>query len=260
MGARESQEAIIAIKSLQAGDQAAFPLLMKILNNAVYYTVWRFTQGNKRYVDDFVQEAWIAVYRAAQSYDTVTYPYLLTSYFTKAITNQVVGTGLKTTAMLVPPRGVARFHHDVATGNVDWSQSNEEISRSYPRVRIAEIERARSSSDYRCTYVDNFDRVYETHADVVAFEDWLTTALDIEQILQEVKAQLNPLQYRIFELRFLKELSRPEVAQLLKISVTTVHQLERQLLTTRFVVREPFGSGRPETLGTFLRQALALSA
>ncbi len=255
MDTRKSREAIDAIRSLQEGDQEAFAVLMRILHNIVHYSVFRFARGNLGHRDDLLQEAWIAVYRAALSYDTAAYPDLRTSWFTTAITNHMVGTGLKTTIMLKPPRCVARFLHDVASGHVDWSQSDDEISRSYPRVKMDEIARARASADYRCTYTySDFDDVHQ-----VAFEDWLTTELDIEQMLHEVKAQLNPRQYHIFELRFLKELSRPEVAQLLKMSITEVHRIERQVLRFKLVVRRPSGSGKPQMLATVLREALALA-
>jgi RNA polymerase sigma factor (sigma-70 family) len=262
---RDDDEAITLIRSLQAGDQTAFHELMKILQKVVEYNVWRFTHGDVRYVDDFLQEAWIGVYKAAQHYDTITYPRLLKSYFANAVINQLVCVDAQTTGSLIPPRAVSRFLHDVAKERVDWSQPNDEIHHSYPAVRVSEIEHVRASGGYSVTYVSHFDEmcdsIDDTHSDAIVFEEWATTRVDVIQILAEVKAQVSPVQYRIFELRFLKDLNRPTVAKMLEMSVVRVYELERQLLATQFLVHYPSqNSGTPETLRTLLTQALSLTA
>ena len=265
MGTACDDEAIALIQSLQAGGQESFRELMEILKPTVEYAVWQFTHGSARYVDDLLQEAWIGVYKAAQRYDTITYPHLLKTYFRTAVINQLVLADSQTADSLAPPRAIARFQHDAVRGHVDWSQSNEEVHRSYPQVNLAEIERVRTFGGCTVTCMSNFPEVYDSatgaYSDASGFDEWATTRVDIEQILTEVRAQVSPMHYRIFELRFLQDLSRPSVAKMLGVSVVRVYTLERQLLATQFLVRYPESSApTPETLRSLLAHTLSATA
>jgi RNA polymerase sigma factor (sigma-70 family) len=258
VGIQRAEEAIQFIQAMQAGDEDAFTKLMPILTPIVERAVRHFTYGSARYRDDFLQEAWIGVYRAAKTYDAAHYPVLVASYFTNAITNQLVRIDRQHTNPVAIPRPLARFMHDIAKGHIDWSQSNDEIRRSYPNVKLADIDHLRAGGTYTATCINNFTEVCDLQSGDMGFDEWATTQVDIEQLLNEIRMQIGPEHYRVFELRFLQDLSRPAVAKMMRLSVMHLYRLEHQLLATRLLLHYPSqDEGKRETLRSLLARTLA---
>ena len=245
MGIHRADEAMALIEALQEGDTSAFEELMGILKPVVDHVVWQFTYGSERYRDDFLQGARIAVHKAALRYDTVRHPKLIVSYFRHAISNQLIQMQRTTSHDIRLPRALQRFMHDVAREVVDWSASNEQIHNSYPSVDVSDIEQVRHQGGGAWTtmHVDNFCNFYDYvrcgQDPSEAFDRWATQRVDVGQIYCEIEAQVDPDALHVFQLRFLEDLSRPLVAQMMHIDVLRVRMLEEELLTTPFVFHYP---------------------
>lgn len=225
------------VREVQSGNKEAFheliPTLQPVVNSIVnHVSSGRSWLGLSR--EDLIQEAWIAVYQALRTYDTITYPEPVHTFFRNAIKSRLITVGDRAYGVTMR-RQLKRFLHDVRSGKVDWNLKDEELAQSYPSVSTTDVAHARfygySSWDVMaCDGLDYGDTVRASvtaSADVVA--DVVAERLDAIAILESFVKQLNEIEKKVLVLRFVQNKSRAAVSRELKYSVVKIQKIENEI-------------------------------
>lgn len=232
------------VKDFQEGDQGAFPELMPLLSPVVNATVRRFYGAGRSGAakEDFLQEAWMAVHHALGKYDLNRFPDLQRQFFRNAVVMRLEALNERN-HILGMTRPLKRFLYEVLSDKVDWSLSDIDLAKSYPGVTTNEIASARDHGAEQWTvvgtnwlhnYPDEHEAANASRLEVVV-ESPGDTDMDVradvaKDFFRSFMDELDDLEQLVFELRFLKGLTRAETSVVLEDqTVWTLRRVERRL-------------------------------
>lgn len=235
------------IQKLQSGDQEAFTQLMPMLRPIVRGAVNHFVGAGRAAAprEDFMQEAWVAVYRALFNYDTERYPVLVRSYFRRAVISRLDSVN-NATYMVGLPRPLKRFLRDAAIGNIDWTYSDTELQSIYPMVAISDIAKVRVRGtqvfDVALACDDYVHPSIHPGGGMRDVEDEVINRLETAAMCRALASSLTSFEYRVFVLRFVEDRTRTEAARELGCSVSGVAETEKAIIRKRAGIEDVLGS------------------
>jgi len=231
------------VQEVQSGSQQAFSDLMPTLKPIVGVVVQRFwgsgRVGFSR--DDFLQEAWMAVYQALDKYDTERYPDLVYSFFRRAIISRLLSLD-QPSPMFGMKRRLKRFLRDVLSGRVDWSLTDAAVAESYPGIVSEDVAWARYSYMKRwdvsvVEWLSNSAGSSRSSAGwpprsivIESDEDETDERLDALEFLKSFVATLSDFEREVFVFRFMEGRTRVETSIKLVQSVCVLRRVERDIL------------------------------